>query len=118
MLRSTWLCSRPLADALRPRVAHHKEYSTSLSPQTYPDANSFYVYIFSNRKLLILMKSLNQAEALTGGQVRVSEVSLRPRLWQLCEQAFPNRYEDQPTPPNAFRDEEEWSEVEDGTEPN
>ncbi len=48
----------------------------------------------------------------------ISELSLRPRLWQVCEQAFPNYFEGQPTPPNAFRYEEEWSEVEDDAETN
>ncbi len=67
-----------------------------------------------------IVERLSEIEAVTGGQARISDLSLRPRMWQLHEQAFPNYFEDQPTPPNAFRDDEQWfdSEVDDILETN
>ena len=61
-----------------------------------------------------IMSTITQIGAyIIGVPVRVSERSRRPVLWQLCDQAFPNYFEDHPLNPDAFRDEEEWSEVED-----
>lgn len=89
-------CSHPTADALREHIADHQEYLITLpEPQTYPEANTFYLYYFTNKKLLHIMTAIRQIQALTGAEVRISEWSLRPKLWPLYEQAFPNYFEDQ-----------------------
>ena len=44
-------CSHPLADALRPHVVEYKVYSDTLATQTYPDANTFYLYFLPTRSL-------------------------------------------------------------------
>ncbi len=65
------------------------------------------------------MTTLKHMQTLLGADVRVSEWALRPRLWPLYEQLFPNYFEEQPDTPYAFRDNESWySEVEDDIETN
>jgi hypothetical protein len=88
-------CSHPTADALREHIADHQEYLITLpEPQTYPEANTFYMYYFTNKKLLHIMTAIRQIQALTGAEVRISEMALRPKLWHLYEKAFPNYFED------------------------
>ena len=113
-------CSHPIADALRPRVVYYQLYnSTFPQPQTYPDANTFYIYFYTHRKLVNVMTTLKQIEDFVGADVRVSEWMLRPKLWPLYEQAFPNYFVEQPDTPYTFRDNEDWhSEVEDDIETN
>ena len=53
-------CSHPIADALRPHVVEYKVYSTALATQTYPDANTFYLYFFTNKKLVNVMATLKR----------------------------------------------------------
>ncbi len=65
-----------------------------------------------------IMSASNQIETIVGVPVRVSQRSLRADLWQLCEQAFPNYFEDHPLNDDAFRDEEEWSNAENEKEAN
>ena len=111
-------CSHPIADALRPHVVGYKWYSAALATQTYPDGNTFYLYFFTNKKLVNVMATLKEMQTLLGADVRVSEWALRPKLWPLYEQAFPNYFIEQPDTPYSFRDNEEWSEVEDDIETN
>ena len=40
------------------------------------------------------MTATEQIQALSGADVRVSEWALRPKLWPVYEQAFPNYFED------------------------
>ena len=71
-------CSHPIADTLRPHMFDHKVYSDTLPiQQTYPDANPFYLYFFTNNKLVNVMTTLKQIQTLIGADVRVSEWALR-----------------------------------------
>ena len=88
-------CSHPTADALRKTVADWGDYSGILpEDQTYPDANTFYIYSFTSRKLTNVMAAIEHTQALSGADVRVSEYALRPTLWPLYAQAFPNYFQD------------------------
>jgi len=40
------------------------------------------------------MAAIEHIQALSGADVRVSEYALRPSLWPLYEQAFPNYFHD------------------------
>ncbi len=65
------------------------------------------------------MERLSQIEATIGTQERISERSPRPGLRPLYDLGFPNYFEYQSTRPNAYRDEEQWSDSEVGdTETN
>ena len=109
-------CSHPLADALRPHITDHKQYSSTLpQPQTYPGAHTFYLYYFTEKKLSYIIATLKQIKDVTGADVRVSEWSLRPKLWPLYEDAFPNYFvpaEGQAIPHYMFRDENPWADSE------
>ena len=112
-------CSHPIADTLRPHMFDYKVYSDTLATQTYPDANIFYLYFFTNKLLVKIISAVKRIEGV-GAEVRISEWSLRPKLWPLYEQAFPNYFEEQPDTPYVFS-EEDWvseSEVEDDIETN
>ena len=74
-------CSHPIADAIRPHVVGYKWYSAALATQTYPDGNTFYLYFFTNKKLVNVMATLKEMQTLLGAVVRVSEWALRPKLW-------------------------------------
>ena len=114
-------CSHPAADALRKTVVDWKLYSVTLpEEQTYPDANTFYMYYFTMKKLTEIMTAMEHIQALTGADVRISELALRPKFWTLYEQAFPNYFEDIRGPRDfIFRDDEDWmSEVSDELETN
>jgi hypothetical protein len=113
-------CSHPIADVLRPHVVDYKLYSDTLpTPQTYPDANTFYIYFFTNKTLVNVIATLKQIEDFVGADVRVSEWMLRPKLWPLYEQAFPNYLEEQPDTPYTFHENDDWHhEVEDDIETN
>jgi hypothetical protein len=88
-------CSHPTADALRKTVAAWGDYSGILpEDETYPDANTFYIYYFTSRKLTNIMDAIERIQALSGADVRVSEYALRPSLWPLYAQAFPNYFHD------------------------
>ena len=88
-------CSHPTADALRKTVADWGDYSGILpEDETYPDANTFYIYYFTSRKLTSIMDAIEHTQALSGADVRVSEYALRPSLWPLYAQAFPNYFHD------------------------
>ncbi len=90
-------------------------YSDTRATQTYPDPNIFYLYFFTNKKLVNAI----QIEDFVGADVRVSEWMLRPTLWPPYEQAFPNCFEEQPDTPYSFHDNEDWhSEVEDDIDTN
>ena len=87
--------SHPTADVLRKTAADWGDYSGILpEDQTYPDANAFYIYYFTSRKLTNIMAAIEHIQALSGADVRVSEYALRPSLWPLYEQAFPNYFQD------------------------
>ena len=88
-------CSHPAADALRKTVARWEDYSGILpEDETYPDANTFYIYYFTSRRLTSIMDAIERIQALSGADVRVSEYALRPTLWPLYAQAFPNYFHD------------------------
>ena len=88
-------CSRPTADALRKTVADWGDYSGILpEDQTYADASTFYIYYLTSRKLTSIMAAAEHTQALSGADVRVSEYALRPSLWPLYAQAFPNYFHD------------------------
>ena len=63
-------CSHPIADAIRPHVVGYKWYSAALATQTYPDANTFYLYFFTNKKLVNVMATLKEMQTLLGADVR------------------------------------------------
>ena len=88
-------CSHPTADALRKTVADCGNYS-GIPPedQTYQDANAFCIYYFTSKKLTSITVAIEHTQALSGADVRVSEYALRPSLWPLYEQAFPNYFHD------------------------
>ena len=89
------VCSRPTADALRKTVADWGDYRGILpEDQTYPDANTFYTYYFTSRRLANIMAAIAHIRALYGADIRVSEHALRPSLWPLYEEAFPNYFHD------------------------
>ena len=57
-------CSHPIADALRSHVVEYKVYSdTRPTPQTYPDANTFYIYFFTNKKLVNVIATFKHADS-------------------------------------------------------
>ena len=88
-------CSHPAADAIRKTVTSWGDYSSILpEDETYPDANTFYMYYFTTRKLVSIMDAIEHIQSLTGADVRVSEYALRPTLWPLYAQAFPNYFQD------------------------
>jgi hypothetical protein len=74
-------------------VAAWGDYSGILpEDETYPDANTFYIYYFTSRRLTSIMDAIERIQALSGADVRVSEYALRPTLWPLYAQAFPNYF--------------------------
>ncbi len=73
-------CSHPIADALRPHVVDYKVYSDTLATQTCPDANTFYLYFFTNKKLANVITTLKHMQTLLGADARVSEWAPRPKL--------------------------------------
>ena len=88
-------CSHPAADAVRRLVTNWGEYSSILpKDETYPDANTFYIFYFTSRKLASIMDAVERIQALSGADVKVSEYALRPTLWPLYAQAFPNYFDD------------------------
>ena len=71
------------------------DYSSILpEDETYPDANTFYIYYFTTKKLVSIMDAIEHIQALSGAGVRVSEYALRPTLWPLYAQVFPNYFQD------------------------
>ena len=51
-------CSHPTADAIRKTIELWGEYSTALPiDNTYPDANTFYIYFFTCKKLERVMEA-------------------------------------------------------------
>ena len=103
-------CSHPAADAQRKAVVEWKLYSVILpEEQTYPDANAFYMYYFTMKKLTEIMTAMGHVQALIGADVRISELALRPKFRTLCEEAFPTYFEDVRGPRDfIFRDYEDW----------
>jgi len=108
-------CSHPTADALRRTITSWKEYSFLLpASQTYPDANTFYMYHFTLKKVAEAMIAIERIQDLTGADVKVHEYAVRPKLWPLYDKAFPNYFENHPPLfDHTFRDDEWMSEVED-----
>ncbi len=52
-------CSHPIADALRQHVVDYRLYSAiPPPPQTSPDADNLYLYFFTNRKLVNVIRTL------------------------------------------------------------
>ena len=81
--------SHPAADAVRRTVELWGEYSTTFpADNTYPDANTFYIYFFTCKKL----EAMLHIQEFTRERVRVSEFLLRPTLWYLYDKAFPNYF--------------------------
>ena len=81
--------SHPTADAVRRTIELWGEYSTGIpADNTYPDANTFYIYFFTRKKLERVMEAME----FTGGRVRVCEFVLRPTLWPLYDRVFPNYF--------------------------
>lgn len=85
--------SHPTADAVRRTVEQWGEYSTTLpADDAYPEANTFYIYFFTCKKLERVMEAMKHIQEFTGGRVRVCEFVLRPTLWPLYDKAFPNYF--------------------------
>jgi len=85
--------SHPTADAVRRTVELWGEYSTTLpADNTYPEANTFYIYFFTCKKLERVMEAMMHIQEFTRERVRVSEFVLRPTLWHLYDKAFPNYF--------------------------
>ncbi len=110
-------CSNPFADALCPHTVDYTEYSASLPPQTYPDANTFYLYFFQQEAPdnYGVPKPIRGFCKHTGADLGAVA---RPGLWQPYDLAFSSCFEDIPTPPYSFRDAEQFSEDEDDIEAN
>ena len=108
-------CSHPTADALRQAITSWGEYSLTLpEDQTYPDANTFYMYYFTLKKVEEALIAIERVQDLTGADVRVHEYAVRPKLWPLYDKAFPTYFENHASPfDHTFRDDEWMSEVED-----
>ena len=54
-------CSHPTADALRRTITSWKEYSLLFTAnQAYPDANTFYIYCFTMRRLMQILTSVSE----------------------------------------------------------
>ena len=81
--------SHPLADAMRPLVEHWREWDDSLQgffeEHLTVSANTFYMFHFSNQKLKKVAQGLERVQTKFGIRLGVSERSLRPRLWRMCE---------------------------------
>ena len=85
--------SHPTADAMHRTIELWGEYSTGIqADNTYPDANTFYIYFFHCKKLEKVMEEMRHIEEFTGARVRVCEFALRPTLWPLYDEAFPNYF--------------------------
>ena len=85
--------SHPTADAVRRIVELWGEYSTGIpADNTYPEANTFYIYFFTCKKLERVMDAMKHIQEFTGGRVRVCEFVLCPTLWPLYDKAFPNYF--------------------------
>ena len=83
--------SHPTADAMRRTIELWGEYSAGIpADNTYPDANTFYIYFFTCKRLERVMEAMKHIQDLTGGRARVCEFALRPTLWPLYDKAFPN----------------------------
>ena len=103
--------SHPTADAMRRTIELWGEYSAGIpADNTYPDANTFYVYFFTCKRLERVMEAMKHIQDLTGGRVRVCEFVLRPTLWPLYNGVFPNYFNSDGA--LAFGDEETESEEE------
>ena len=87
-------CSHPAADALRKSVANWNDHLNTLSDDTHLGSNTFCTFYFTVRRLKSIMTSVEQILETSGVCFSVSEMALRPKLWRLCEQAFPNYFED------------------------
>ena len=107
-------CLRPTADALRQTVTSWREYSLTLKDQTYPDANTFYTYHFTLKKVVEAMIAIERVQDLTGADVRVHEYAVHHKLWPLYDKAFPNYFDNHASLlDHTFSDDEWTSEVED-----
>lgn len=85
--------SHPTADAVRRTIELWGEHSTTLpTDEAYPEANTFYIYFFTCKKLERVMEAMKHIQEFTGGRVRVCEFVLRPTLWPLYDKAFPNYF--------------------------
>ena len=74
-------CSHPTADVLRDKVVDWKGYSITLpEDQTYPDANTFYMYYFAMTNLTNIMTAIEQLPEMSGVHVTAFEMALRPKL--------------------------------------
>ena len=87
-------CSHPAADALRKSVANWNDHLNTLTDDTHLGANTFYMFYFTVRRLESIMSIVEQIPEMSGVHFSVSEMALRPKLWRLYEQAFPNYFED------------------------
>lgn len=85
--------SHPTADAMRRTIELWGEYSAGIpADNTYPDANTFYIYFFTCKRLERVMEAMKHIQDLTGARVRVCEFALRPTLWPLYDRVFPNYF--------------------------
>ena len=85
--------SHPTADAVRRTIELWGEHGTTLpTDDAYPEANTFYIYFFTYKKLDRVMEAARHIHEFTGGHVRVCEFVLRPTLWPLYDKAFPNYF--------------------------
>ena len=85
--------SHPTADAIRRPSELWGEYSTTLPiDDAYPEANNFYIYFFTRKKLERVMEAMTHIQEFTGGRMRVCQFVLRPTLWPLYDKAFPNYF--------------------------
>ena len=75
------------------QLSYGGEHSTTPpTDDAYPEANTFYIYFFTCKKLERVMEAMKHIQEFTGGRVRVCEFVLRPTLWPLYDKAFPNYF--------------------------
>ena len=86
--------SHPVADLLRPTINEHLDYSQNINDPVC-GLNTFYMFFFTNRKLISVMTLLDKLHNAFGAEVRIPEVALRPTLWPLYDQEFPGYFDEQ-----------------------
>ena len=86
-------CSHPTADAVRKTIQQWRKYGTNLpKDDTYPEASTFYIYLFNFRTLCVVVDAMQHIQDFTGGRVRICEFALRPTLRPLYDKAFPKYF--------------------------
>lgn len=85
--------STPSADALRPITADYQEFETYLAKEQFESAlNTFYMYHFSEQKLVRAMREASRIREQWGVELTIRERDLQPKLWRMYRRVQPSLF--------------------------